>query len=504
MMNITNNDAECALPPNPQSAIWVVYGGEIILLYIVVMSLFALANVCEEYFVPALEIFCRLHYVPDSVAGSLVMAAGNDAPELFVSIIGIFVQHSAIGLGTIIGSDIFNNMCISAGSVWYSSDGYLKLDSRQFTRDCIAYAASLFVFLGVIGVDYYSFADKYVWTQCLQVNITGSVALVCGQLLYCIFVTTLDPICDYIDDLEIYETVMRKIYPEEEELPVHNAVPYSRARGRNTGSVQPFNPLETQTTVGVTATTTAVIGTATGTATGGVACTTNTGASNSFCTTATGVSASGTDGAVVFVQRVKRKQSVASHSIALFAELRLAQANNKKNQREKTYWEQQLFHVWGYCCWPIEQLHHHTIMDCKPFEKEIWFPATIGMCFFWLAAWAYILCEVLALLGILFGISPLVMGLTFSAVGTSFPNFYSSIVVAKLGKGDFAISNALGSNIYNVFVALGLPWLIYTIAFGPYRKLQNDGIVYLTIALIGALFLFYIAVVISDWKMHQW
>ena len=36
------------------------------------------------------------------------MAAGGSAPELFTSIIGVFVADSNVGIGTIVGSAVFN------------------------------------------------------------------------------------------------------------------------------------------------------------------------------------------------------------------------------------------------------------------------------------------------------------------------------------------------------------------------------------------------------------
>ena len=50
------------------------------------------------------------------------------------------------------------------------------------------------------------------------------------------------------------------------------------------------------------------------------------------------------------------------------------------------------------------------------------------------------------------------MGLTFTAIGTSLPNLFASVLVAKQGLGNMAVSNAFGSNTFNIFVALGFPW----------------------------------------------
>ena len=59
-----------------------------------------------------------------------------------------------------------------------------------------------------------------------------------------------------------------------------------------------------------------------------------------------------------------------------------------------------------------------------------------------------------------FGVSPLMIGLTIVAFGTSAPEIFSSAVSALNGKPELAIGNALGSNLFNVGVALGVAALI--------------------------------------------
>lgn len=48
-----------------------------------------LAVVCEEYFVPSLNVLCERIKLPDDVAGATFMAAGASSPELFASLIGV-------------------------------------------------------------------------------------------------------------------------------------------------------------------------------------------------------------------------------------------------------------------------------------------------------------------------------------------------------------------------------------------------------------------------------
>ncbi|MEX1196636.1 MAG: calcium/sodium antiporter [Pseudohongiellaceae bacterium] len=54
------------------------------------------------------------------------------------------------------------------------------------------------------------------------------------------------------------------------------------------------------------------------------------------------------------------------------------------------------------------------------------------------------------------GVSPLVIGLTIVAFGTSAPEIFSSAVAALENEPELAIGNALGSNIFNVGIALGV------------------------------------------------
>ena len=46
------------------------------------------------------------------------MAAGAAAPELFTIVVCIFFNNSEIGMGTIVGSEIFNQLVICAGSIF--------------------------------------------------------------------------------------------------------------------------------------------------------------------------------------------------------------------------------------------------------------------------------------------------------------------------------------------------------------------------------------------------
>merc|ERR1740117_1366858 len=62
------------------------------------------------------------------------------------------------------------------------------------------------------------------------------------------------------------------------------------------------------------------------------------------------------------------------------------------------------------------------------------------------------------------GIDADLTGVTVLAVGSSLPDMFSSIIVAKEGKGSMAVSNALGSNIFDILVCLGVPFSLKSAA----------------------------------------
>jgi Ca2+/Na+ antiporter len=118
----------------------------------VIYMFLALAIVCDEFFVPALEEMAserRLNLSMD-VAGATLMAAGGSAPELFTSLIGTF-QESEVGIGTIVGSATFNVLFVIACCSLFSRE-VLKLTWWPLFRDCSYYAVGLVVLAIFVGV----------------------------------------------------------------------------------------------------------------------------------------------------------------------------------------------------------------------------------------------------------------------------------------------------------------------------------------------------------------
>eukprot|EP00956_Cyclotella_meneghiniana_P036302 scaffold123784_cov22-Cyclotella_meneghiniana.AAC.1 len=84
------------------------------------ISFWCQSVVTEERLVPALNVIADHWGIPDDIAGATLMASGASSPELLCTLISLFVTHSSLGLGTIVGSEIFNLLIICAGSVYAS------------------------------------------------------------------------------------------------------------------------------------------------------------------------------------------------------------------------------------------------------------------------------------------------------------------------------------------------------------------------------------------------
>ena len=64
------------------------------------------------------------------------------------------------------------------------------------------------------------------------------------------------------------------------------------------------------------------------------------------------------------------------------------------------------------------------------------------------------------------GVPSDIMGLTILAAGTSVPDLLSSVIVARRGQGDMAVSSSVGSNIFDILVGLPIPWILYSAVNG--------------------------------------
>ncbi|WP_404421835.1 calcium/sodium antiporter [Nibricoccus sp. IMCC34717] len=95
-----------------------------------------------------------------------------------------------------------------------------------------------------------------------------------------------------------------------------------------------------------------------------------------------------------------------------------------------------------------------------------------------------------------FGLTPLVIGLTVVAYGTSTPELVVSVKAALAGQGDISVGNVVGSNIFNVAFILGLTVLIHPIRTNL-QLLRFDVPVMIATAVAGVL-------VVWDGRLDRW
>ncbi|GBG25547.1 Sodium/potassium/calcium exchanger 1 [Hondaea fermentalgiana] len=147
-------------------------GGILVHIFLIFYMFMGLAIVCDEYFESSLSALCEDLKLKEDVAGATFMAAGGSAPELFSSIIGVFVAKSDIGFGTIVGSATFNVLFVIAACAFVTNN--LALSWWPLTRDCVFYCISIVVLVTCI-------IDQ-------EIAVSDSVALL---IMYCLYITVM-------------------------------------------------------------------------------------------------------------------------------------------------------------------------------------------------------------------------------------------------------------------------------------------------------------------------
>ena len=153
--NLAESSENCTAVDQP--SICIGYGAEackrlgtsqlyaILFIVLALLYLFVgIAIVCDELFVPALEIIAEDLNLSNDVAGATLMAAGGSAPELATSFVGVF-KRSDVGFGTIVGSAVFNVLFVISMCVMFTPKKYspLELTWWPLFRDCTYYVITL-------------------------------------------------------------------------------------------------------------------------------------------------------------------------------------------------------------------------------------------------------------------------------------------------------------------------------------------------------------------------
>jgi len=180
---------------------------------------------------------------------------------------------------------------------------------------------------------------------------------------------------------------------------------------------------------------------------------------------------------------------------------------------------------------PFNAMFTVTIPNCAVYKKL--YPVTFVMCIVWLAVLCFFMAQLGTGIGCIWAVDPLVMGILLLAIGTSVPDAMASMIVAREGEGGMAIANAIGSNVFDILLGLGLPWMFYGLldcdpdgslgkknrpaytdgdgvfhASEPIGKCvifrAMEGNLYLDLAILyGTVFLFVAAMIYNKWKMNN-
>lgn len=86
------------------------------------------------------------------------------------------------------------------------------------------------------------------------------------------------------------------------------------------------------------------------------------------------------------------------------------------------------------------------------------------------------------------GLSQKIIGLTVVAAGTSLPELATSVVAALKKNADIAVGNIVGSNIFNIFLILGVSSVLRPIGFDPNFNTDIFVLIGGTLFLIMAMF----------------
>ncbi|XP_033153041.1 sodium/potassium/calcium exchanger Nckx30C isoform X5 [Drosophila mauritiana] len=497
--------------------------GAVILHIIGVIYMFvALAIVCDEFFVPSLDVIIEKLGITDDVAGATFMAAGGSAPELFTSVIGVFVSFDDVGIGTIVGSAVFNILFVIGMCALFSKT-VLSLTWWPLFRDCSFYSISLLVLI-------YFFRDNRIfwWEALILFTIyIGYVAFMKWNVQVETCVKKM-----------ITKNKVTRVRSTDQLMPAGNAANSSETSMATQPGGSVTSRAASETRSGPPGSSNAG---ATGNSSGGggTSGSTQTGAKFRHGLLQLMIHTIDPlhDGKVD--EKATQLHAIASLKVLLDATkpqrggATTSAANHVKiNLKETTLADRPNGNIDTTLdsapeiedepeplsmAWPDTARKRLTYVLVAPLLVPMWltlpdtrtprgkrfFPVTFIGSIVWIAAFSYLMVWWANVAGDTARIPPEVMGLTFLAAGTSIPDLITSVIVARKGFGDMAVSSSVGSNIFDVTVGLPIPWLLYGIIYGAPVEVNSVGMV----CSITILFMMLVFVVMSiacfRWRMNK-
>ncbi|XP_045458114.1 sodium/potassium/calcium exchanger 3 [Melitaea cinxia] len=411
----------------------------------------------------------------NDVAGATFMAAATSAPELFVNVIGTFITEGDIGVGTIVGSAVFNILAVAA-CCGIGAGMVVPLDWWPLTRDCLAYGITVSILICIMHDEYVQWYEAFLLV-----------------LLYGVYICIMyydKSIQNFAKGSWICISNMLKKDNEKQDsvLPVDNenkdvknlsTIDHHQHNG-NVKSVPIYKDanekkLAVDTTQQIEK------------------------FKNDDDKSANGENDSKVGDMEIACQEDTNQSNVEEGNKEAVEEYRhsLWKWPSGRSKLTKTTW---------IVTWPIHLVFLFTIPDCEKPRFKNWFPLTFIMCIVWIGSLSYIVAWMITIIGDTLMIPDSVMGITFLAAGTSVPEAVSSVIVAKQGHGSMGISNSIGSNTFDILLCLGLPWLIKA-SLTPaepgnyWVKINSMGLEYSAISLLSTLLLLYLTFWFNKFKL---
>eukprot|EP01059_Diplonema_ambulator_P003005 TRINITY_DN12660_c0_g3_i1.p1 TRINITY_DN12660_c0_g3~~TRINITY_DN12660_c0_g3_i1.p1 ORF type:complete len:540 (+),score=153.03 TRINITY_DN12660_c0_g3_i1:30-1622(+) len=442
-MDGSGSDNKGLYPPDLFSDEEIRKGAFILYLMGILYMFFALAIVCDDYFVPALEVITERLELSDDVAGATFMAAGGSAPELFTSILGEFVAKSNVGFGTIVGSAVFNVMFVigaCAAATYSTYPAGLPLTWWPLFRDSVFYATDL-VLLSCF------FWDTYIqWYE--------SLALLGMYVAYVLFMSRSETIQEY---------VMTTLYSNQNNKKTSFAsmdVPSDLAESLSPVHKIDDSILDSPKSIEMTS-----------------------------CVD------------VEYAASVSSKSSKSKGS----------GGGDDDDDDDNEVWEPHIpkdasaFEmVKWFALFPVNICLWLTVPNCAREEKKKFFVLAFVLSIVWIAMYSYLMVWWAEVLGRALTIPIEVMGYTLLAAGTSVPDLITSVIVARLGRGDMAVSSSIGSNIFDITFGLPVPWLLRSaMSSGKAVHVESTSLLSSVGMLIVMLFSVIISIAGFGWRLDK-
>jgi len=145
---------------------------------------------------------------------------------------------------------------------------------------------------------------------------------------------------------------------------------------------------------------------------------------------------------------------------------------------------------------PFQPIGAVLSATCPPCEggspTEHLYPLTFLMALLWLTIFSAALSAAVTRWGELLEVKGCMMGMYVIAVGAQIPDTLAAVAFAKRGHGSMAVASAVGSQVINVLIGLGLPWLLATSAGLEVPIAETPALQEMSILMFGCVALYLI------------